>query len=92
VGAVIRGIVTGPDGRALSGARVYVRRGPGPLPDVAGLTSEAGDFALAAPYAGEYVIESAADGFEPGSATVVVDEIAGDVRADIRLGYAIGPT
>ncbi len=84
---VIRGRVLDPEGRALSGARVYFRSGPGALPDVAGLTSEAGDFALAAPQPGLYVIESSADGFEPTAVTVDAFG-ADDVSVDVHLEVA----
>jgi hypothetical protein len=91
MGTVIRGRVLGPDGQALSGARVYFKSGPGVHPDIAGLTSEAGEFALFAPTSGTYQIESMADGYAPAVTEVETadddgDELAVDVRLEAPLG------
>ena len=89
MGTVIRGRVLGPDGSAMPGARVYFKSGPGVHADIAGLTSEAGEFALYAPSPGTYVIESAADGFSPAATQVETaddDEMAIDVQLEAPLG------
>jgi Carboxypeptidase regulatory-like domain len=87
MGTVIRGRVVGPDGSAMPGARVYFKSGPGVHADIAGLTSEAGEFALFAPNPGVYEIESVADGFEPAVATVeTADDGDPEVQVDVRLG------
>ena len=89
MGTVIRGRVLGPDGQAMPGARVYFKSGPGVHPDIAGLTSEAGEFALFAPTAGTYLIESMADGFAPTVTEIETangDEVAVDVRLEAPLG------
>lgn len=61
------------------------RSAPGPVPDVAGLTSESGDFVLSAPQPGRYEIELAADDLPPTVVTVDAPE-SGEVRLEIRLG------
>jgi hypothetical protein len=81
---VIRGRVTDPNGRGVPGARVYYRAGPESLPDIAGLTDPTGDFALAAPADGHYVVESAAEGFEPRS--VELDFEGTEATIEVRLG------
>lgn len=84
MGTVIRGRVLDPNGQAMAGARVYFRSGPGVHADIAGLTSEDGEFALFAPKSGTYVIESVADGYEP---TVVNADAgdAGEIYVDLQL-------
>lgn len=89
MGTVIRGRVLGPDGRPMSGARVYFRSGPGAHADIAGLTSDEGGFALFAPQEGTYEIESAADGFEPAVAKVDAPG-EGELTVDVQLEREIG--
>jgi hypothetical protein len=84
MGTVIRGRVLGPDGQAMPGARVYFKSGPGVHADIAGLTSEAGEFALYAPSPGTYVIESAADGYAP-AVTEVETADDGEIAVEVRL-------
>ena len=58
---VISGRVLDSDGRPVAGARVFFARGPGPLPDVAAVTGDDGAFALSAPHAGTYHVQSVTD-------------------------------
>lgn len=88
MGTVIRGRVLGPNGQPMAGARVYFRSGPGVHPDIAGLTSEAGDFALFAPGPGTYVIESIADGYEPAVISAEAGD-AGEINVEVQLGGPI---
>ena len=69
---VIYGTVRDPRGNPVPQARVYFTAAPVALPDIAALTDAGGAFSLAAPSAGTYQIESAADGFTPTSVTVDV--------------------
>lgn len=84
MGTVIRGRVLDQNGQPMAGARVYFRSGPGVHPDIAGLTSEAGDFALFAPNPGTYVIESVADGYEPTMVSAEAGD-AGEIQVDLQL-------
>ena len=61
------------------------RSAPGAFPDIAGLTSDLGEFVLAAPQPGRYEIELAAEGHAP--AVVAVDAPAsGSVDVEVRIG------
>ena len=84
MGTVIRGRVLDPDGRPVSGARVYFRSGPGVHADIAGLTSESGEFALFAPSPGRYEIESAVDGFKPTATSADVGE-SGEFNVELQI-------
>lgn len=84
MGTVIRGRVLDPNGQPMAGARVYFRSGPGVHQDIAGLTSEAGDFALFAPDPGTYVIESVADEYEPAVISVETGD-AGEIDVELQL-------
>ena len=89
MGTVIRGRVLDPNGQPMAGARVYFKSGPGVHADIAGLTSEAGDFALFAPYPGTYEIESVADGFEPAVVSTEAGE-GGEISVDLQLEGPVG--
>jgi Carboxypeptidase regulatory-like domain len=82
--SVISGVVRGPDGKTVSNARVYFTAGPVPLPEIAALTDDSGEFTLTAPAPGEYVIESAADEFGARSTKVKVKG-GEQVRLDLKL-------
>jgi hypothetical protein len=81
---VIRGVVRDPEGSPVAQARVFIEEGPVPVPDVAILTDERGEFALAAPAPGTYRLGCAAEGFAP--ATESVDARGQEARVEIRLG------
>jgi len=89
MGTVIRGRVLDPNGQPMAGARIYFRSGPGVHPDIAGLTSEAGDFALFAPEPGTYVIESVADGYQPAVVTTEAGD-ADEIQVDLQLEGPVG--
>jgi hypothetical protein len=72
-------------GQAIAGARVMFANGPGELPDIAALTDGAGRFALAAPRAGTYTVEVAADGFGSERVSVTLDPgETRDLTIDLR--------
>ncbi len=62
---IISGIVYDPDEHPVAQARVYFKSGPEPLPDIAALTNDDGEFSLSAPCSGTYQIGIAADDFSP---------------------------
>ena len=68
--AVLSGTVRDPGGQPVPQARVWFASGPVPLPDMAALTGADGRFVLSAPAAGDYVLECAADGYEPYRAPI----------------------
>jgi hypothetical protein len=81
---VIRGVVRGPEGSPVAQARVFIAEGPVPVPDVAILTDDRGQFALAAPEPGTYRLTCSAEGFAQGSESV---EAGGqETHVEIRLG------
>ena len=82
--SVISGVVRGPDGQPLPNARVYFTKGPVPLPEIAAITNESGEFTLTAPAPGDYVIEGVADEFKPQSSKVKVKGNA-TLRVDLPL-------
>jgi hypothetical protein len=89
MGTVIRGRVIDPDGEPVAGARIYFRSGPGVHADIAGLTSEAGEFALFAPSPGRYEIESAVDDREPVATSVEVGT-SDEAFVELQLGASDG--
>lgn len=82
--SVISGIVRGPDGQPVPNARVYFTSGPVPLPEIAAITDDRGEFSLTAPVPGEYVIQGAADEFTSRSSKVKVKGNA-PVRVELPL-------
>jgi Carboxypeptidase regulatory-like domain len=81
---IVAGVVRGPAGEPVPQARVFVARGPVPVPDIAALTDAEGRFALSLPAAGTYELACAAEGYLPTSATV---EVTGEQerRLELRL-------
>ena len=67
---LIAGVVRDTRGRPVPQARVYLTAGPGPLPDIAMLTDEAGGFCLSVALEGQYKLASSADGFAPTEVSV----------------------
>jgi len=80
----ISGTVVDAAGRPVAGARVYVARAPGPVPDVAAVTGRDGQFSLAAGRPGVYEIACSTDALGDASATVHVGKA--DVAVELRLG------
>lgn len=66
------GTVTGPDGERIEEASVYFMEGPVPLPDIAQITNEQGEFRMAAPVPGTYRLGVRAGDAEPVEVTVEV--------------------
>jgi hypothetical protein len=75
----------GSDG-PVAGARVMVESSPAPMPDLAGLTGEDGEFTLGTVGPGRYVIVVYADGYVPArsEAVVRVDEKSVGTRVRLR--------
>ncbi len=85
-GAVISGTVLSlSGGEPIVEARVYFVDAPGPMPDIAALTNEAGGFSLGAPFNGTYRIETAVEGFLAASKTVEVTGEQDEIRLVIEL-------
>ena len=70
--ALISGGVSQSDGQPVGGARVLFVNAPGSVPDIAALTDASGRFTLAAPWAGTYTIEVAAEGFRSQRISVAI--------------------
>lgn len=70
--ALISGIVVDRDGRPLADARVAFSGGPVPMPDLAMLTDEHGQFTVAVPVTGTYELTFTADPHPPQSQVVDV--------------------
>ena len=82
----IRGVVLSEDGRPAPDVVVVLASGPVPLPDIAAVTGERGDFVLTAPAAGEYVVTvSFPDGAQESRAVQVAEEDA-EVALQVRPG------
>jgi hypothetical protein len=81
---LIRGVVVDETGAPIAGARVFFTSAPGPFPDIAALTDEAGKFTVGAPVPGRYSLASAADGFESEEAAVDVGD-EGEAMLEIKL-------
>jgi hypothetical protein len=80
----ITGVVRDSRGRPVSQARVYFTAGPVPLPDIAALTNDQGEFSLSAPADGNYEVECAADGFSLASTKVMIKS-SQETTLQIRL-------
>jgi hypothetical protein len=84
---VIRGVVFSEEGEPASGVVVSLTSAPVPVPDIAALTGEAGDFMLSAPVTGEYVVTiSYPDGRQERRTVEVTEESAG-VTLEVRPGH-----
>jgi hypothetical protein len=86
---IIRGKVVNPRGDPVAGAAVYVVSSPVSMPDIAMLSDERGEFALAFPAPGLYAVGARSG--EWGAAQTKV-EVAGEeeVTIEIRLTAAEG--
>jgi hypothetical protein len=67
-------------------ARVFFIEAPVPVPDIATLTDEQGRFSLQAPASGRYELVCNADGHDPATVAIDVDEGSEIVEVDIELG------
>jgi hypothetical protein len=70
--AVLSGRVLDALGHPVSGARLFVRKAPGPVPDIALLTGEDGSFTLSLPTWGRYELACSSDVLGIASAAVEV--------------------
>jgi len=70
----ISGQVKNMEGLAIVDAKIYFKKGPVALPDIAVLTNQTGHFSLSFPSAGTYVIECTADGFISKTLTITSRE------------------
>jgi len=82
--SVISGTVRGPDGKAVSGARVYFTEGPVSFPEIAAITDESGDYSLTAPAPGTWGVACAADELTRKISNVSVSD-GKPARLDFRL-------
>jgi len=81
---IVAGVVRGPGGEKLPQARVFIARGPVPVPDVAALTDADGRFTLSLPAAGSYEVACVAEGCAPSSAKIEVTQQQ-ELRLELRL-------
>jgi Carboxypeptidase regulatory-like domain len=80
---LIRGVVRDPSGRPVAQARAFFAGGPVPVPDVAALTDERGEFVLSVPAPGMWELRCDADGFTPAVERVEVER--DEARVEVRL-------
>jgi hypothetical protein len=81
---VVAGVVRGPGGQQLPLARVFIAKGPVPVPDIAALTDAEGRFTLSLPATGSYEVACVAEGYAPWSAIVEVGDQQ-ELRLELRL-------
>jgi len=82
--SVIYGVVHDPDGKPVSGARVYFTASPVALPDIAALTNDKGEYSLSVPVSGKYRIGCTADEFETLTRAVEIEKGA-HKKANFKL-------
>jgi len=70
---VISGVVKDNNGNPISAARVSYVSGPVPLPDIAALTDNNGNFVVTAPVPGEYIIEIISERFIAQKVKVAIE-------------------
>lgn len=80
----IRGVVLSEDGQPAMEVVVSLTSGPVPLPDIAAVTGEQGDFILTAPAAGQYVVTVSYPDGKRESRTLDVAEHATEVELEVR--------
>jgi Carboxypeptidase regulatory-like domain len=77
--ALVSGRVLDALGQPVSGARLFVRKAPGPVPDIALLSADDGSFTLSLPTSGRYELACSSDGLGTTSATVEVGALNNDL-------------
>ena len=82
---IVSGVVRDPNGAPVPQARVFVARGPVPVPDIAALTNAEGRFTVSLPAPGTYELAFAAEGYQPSSASV---EVTGEQEPRLELRLA----
>ena len=80
---VVSGQVLDGQGKPVSGARVFVLKAPGPVPDIALLTGDDGGFSISLPELGRYELACHSDLL--GTASAAVD--VADSGAALDLQY-----
>jgi hypothetical protein len=86
----IRGVVLSEDGRPATDVVVGLASGPVPLPDIAAVTGERGDFILTAPAVGQYVVTVSYPDGRQESRTLDVAEEDTEVALQVRPGGSGG--
>jgi hypothetical protein len=81
---IVRGVVHGAAGEQVAQARVFITKGPVPVPDIAALTDAEGRFTLSFPVQGSYEVVCVAEGYAPSSTTIEVADDR-DLRVELRL-------
>jgi hypothetical protein len=81
---IVAGVVRGSAGDQVAQARVFIARGPVPVPDIAALTDAESRFILSFPVQGSCDVACVADGYAPSSTTIEVADDR-DLRVELRL-------
>lgn len=81
---LVSGVVRDKRGEAVSDARLFFSAGPGPYPDVAALSDEAGRFSLSVLSTGTYTLQCMADGFAPWETVVDVQEAGAALEIELQ--------
>jgi hypothetical protein len=68
----VRGRVKRGDGAAVAGATVFIMKGPGPAPDIASVSDDAGSFVLDGLAEGTYVLRAVGPAQETGETPVII--------------------
>ena len=79
----LSGTVLDAAGKPVAGARVYLVKAPGAVPDTAALTGADGRFVLGAALPGTYEVACSTDDLGSASARVVID--AGGATVELQL-------
>lgn len=82
----IRGVVLSENGQPAADVVVGLASGPVPLPDIAAVTGEQGDFILAAPAVGQYVVTVSYPDGRQESRTLDVAAEDTEVALEVRPG------
>lgn len=87
--AIIDGVISDEDGRALADVTVAFSSTPVAVPDIAALTGPDGRFAVTAPASGTYTLVAAADGYATEHVTVQVElERSPTTQINVRMHRA----
>ena len=81
---IVAGVVRGPAGEQVVQARVFIARGPVPVPDIAALTDAEGRFTLSFPVQGSYEVACVAEEYAPSSTTIEVTDDR-NLQVELRL-------
>ena len=84
-GARVEGRTHRADDSPVVEARVLFSMAPVPLPDIATLSDDNGRFSLYAPAPGTYELECHADGLNPVTIPIEVDENSETIEVDVEF-------